>query len=88
MTEMGDLPSGTCGGVLGIAVELYDLLQRKDSTMGDLLQLMEPRKGVEKAVEDTSDVVRHVASIEMCHACSRNESIVAVLRKSVSQAGS
>ena len=43
--------------LLNLAVEVYDLLQRKDATMGELLQIMEAKPGQEKSIEQTSDKV-------------------------------
>lgn len=43
--------------LLNLAVEVYDLLQRKDATMGELLQIMEAKHGQEKSIEQTSDKV-------------------------------
>uniref|UniRef100_A0A6T8NET2 Uncharacterized protein n=1 Tax=Hemiselmis andersenii TaxID=464988 RepID=A0A6T8NET2_HEMAN len=51
-------PQGPGGdALLNLAVELYDLLQRKDTSMGELLQTMESKKGLEKKTEEQSDEV-------------------------------
>eukprot|EP00285_Hemiselmis_virescens_P012347 CAMPEP_0173383434 /NCGR_PEP_ID=MMETSP1356-20130122/6022_1 /TAXON_ID=77927 ORGANISM="Hemiselmis virescens, Strain PCC157" /NCGR_SAMPLE_ID=MMETSP1356 /ASSEMBLY_ACC=CAM_ASM_000847 /LENGTH=80 /DNA_ID=CAMNT_0014338309 /DNA_START=13 /DNA_END=252 /DNA_ORIENTATION=- len=52
-------PGPAMGGseLLNLAVELYDLLQRKDTSMGDLLQTMESKKGLEQKTEELSDQV-------------------------------
>eukprot|EP00283_Hemiselmis_rufescens_P023062 CAMPEP_0173446438 /NCGR_PEP_ID=MMETSP1357-20121228/36575_1 /TAXON_ID=77926 /ORGANISM="Hemiselmis rufescens, Strain PCC563" /LENGTH=240 /DNA_ID=CAMNT_0014412723 /DNA_START=90 /DNA_END=809 /DNA_ORIENTATION=- len=50
-------PEGGGDSLLNLAVGLYDLLQRKDTSMGDLLQTMESKKGLEKRTEEQSDEV-------------------------------
>jgi hypothetical protein len=68
------------GGLLSLATNLYNILQTKDSKMGDLLQMMEPIKGQESVVEEASDKVKSVipafffygalsSSILMCFTC-------------------
>mmetsp|Transcript_32963 Transcript_32963/g.84475 ORF Transcript_32963/g.84475 Transcript_32963/m.84475 type:complete len:337 (-) Transcript_32963:206-1216(-) len=51
------MEGGGGDALLNLAVELYDLLQRKDTSMGDLLQTMESKKGMEKRTEEQSDEV-------------------------------
>lgn len=66
-TEGGE--SSNAHDLLNLAVELYDLLQKKDVSMGELLLTMQPKSGQESSVEQSSD---KVASNTLHHGTTRH----------------